>query len=232
MSLRGEAQRAAIRAVLDTFGEDAGPFVFIGGCTLGLFARTAGAPLRVTNDVDCISTLSPWVLQAKKLADMCSCGVLVPDGDLQCRYRMKASGIDVDVLSPEGFSVGGVNPWFARAAKRAHPYDTGGGRMVMAVTPPYFLATKLAAFEDRGPDAQSSKDVEDIVTLAVEVESLVVQVDAEGLRAEVAEVCARALKKHGVAVSDVPDLVDWHLDRREAANRDRVIDALTSLVQG
>jgi hypothetical protein len=57
MSLRGEAQRAAIRSVLDTFGEDAQWFVFIGGCTLGLYARATGAPLRITNDVDCISTL-------------------------------------------------------------------------------------------------------------------------------------------------------------------------------
>ena len=161
MALRGEAHRAAIRAVLDAFGADARHFVFIGGCTLGLYARPDGAPLRATKDVDCISTLVPWVLQEKILGDMCSRGVLSPDADLQCRYRIRGTELDVDVLSPAGFNVGGVNPWFERAAQRARAYDVGEGRLVMALTPPYFLTTKLVAFADRGPDAQSSKDLED-----------------------------------------------------------------------
>ena len=46
--MRGEAHRAAIRAVLDAFGDDARHFVFVGGCVLGLYARAEGAPLRAT----------------------------------------------------------------------------------------------------------------------------------------------------------------------------------------
>jgi hypothetical protein len=151
--------------------------------------------------VDCISTLSPWVLQEKRLTEMCSGGVLVPGADLQSRYRIRASEVVVDILSPEGFNAGGgENLWFARAAGHARPYDAGGGFSVMAVTPPYFLATKLAAFAERGPDAQSSKDAEDIVTLAVEVDSLVAQVDAEAMRAEVAGLWVRALEKYDLDV--------------------------------
>ena len=45
----------------------------------------------------------------------------------------------MDVLSPEGFNVGGVNPWFDRAAQRARAYDLGEGRSAMALTPPYSL---------------------------------------------------------------------------------------------
>jgi hypothetical protein len=232
VSLRGEAHRAAIRSVLDAFGPDSSPFVFIGGCALGLYARPMGAPLRATKDVDCISTLTPWVLQEKKLADMCSRGVLNPDPEVQCRYRIRGTDVDVDVLSPDGFNVGGVNPWFARAAAAARPIDAGAGRTVMAVTPSYFLATKLVAFEDRGPDAQSSKDVEDIVALVVEVDTLVAQVDAEGLRADVAKLWMRALRKYALAERDLPDLVDWHLDGRDAEHRGRVFNALTALVRG
>jgi len=232
VSLRGEAQRAAIRSVLDAFGPDSSPFVFVGGCILGLYARPMGAPLRATKDVDCISTLTPWVLQEKKLADMCGRGVLNPDPEVQCRYRIRGTEVDVDVLSPEGFNVGGVNPWFGRAAKAARPFDAGAGRTVMAVTPPYFLATKVVAFADRGPDPQSSKDVEDIVALTVEVDTLVAQVDAEGMRSDIAELWTGALKKYGLANDDVPDLVDWHLDRREAEHRVRAIDALVALVRG
>jgi hypothetical protein len=68
--MRGDAQRASIRVVVDTFGDDARHLVLVGGCVLGLYAREQGAPLRVTTDVDCISTRSPWVLQEKLLADL------------------------------------------------------------------------------------------------------------------------------------------------------------------
>jgi hypothetical protein len=125
--VRGDEQRAAIRAVLDAFGHDSRHFVFVGGCVLGLYARPGGAPLRATNDVDCISTLSPWVLQEKLLGDLCTRGALCPDPGVQCRYRTRGTQVDVDVLSPEGFNVGGVNPWFERAARHARQYDSGEG---------------------------------------------------------------------------------------------------------
>lgn len=232
MSLRGEAHRAAVRAVLDAFGDDARALVVVGGCALGLYARATGAPLRTTKDVDCISTVTPWVIQERKLADMCSRGLLTPDPELQCRYRIRGTDVDVDVLSPDGLNVGGVNPWLVRAVRRAQPYEVGGNRTVMAMTPPYFLATKLVAFESRGPDAQSSKDAEDIVGLMVEVDDLVARVDAEQMRADVADLWARAMRKYGLADVDLPDLVDWHLEPREAEHRDRVVEALITLVRG
>jgi predicted nucleotidyltransferase len=218
-----------MRAVIDAFGEEARHFVFVGGCVLGLYARLEGAPLRATADVDCISTRSPWVLQEKLLAELCMRGVLRPDPEVQCRYRITGTEIDVDVLSPQGFNVGGVNPWFERASINAKLYDGGEGRTVLAVTPPYFLATKLVAFADRGPDAPSSKDAEDIVALAVEVADLVAQVDAAGLRGDIAGLWGHVLEKYVLTADDLPDLVDWHLDRREREHRARVIATLRAL---
>jgi predicted nucleotidyltransferase len=229
MSVRGAEHVRAIRAVLAAFGEHADQLVFVGGCVLGLYARAEGPPLRMTEDVDCISSLSPWSRQAKILADLCYAGVIVPDEALMCRYRIAGAGVVVDVLSPDGFNVGGVNPWFARAAQRAGRYPIGEGGAVRAVTPPYFLATKLVAFEGRGPDAQSSKDAEDVVALAVEVPSLVDEVEAEGLREDVAGLWRRVLDKYRLARSDLPDLVAWHLDRRDAAHAARVVRALDHL---
>jgi hypothetical protein len=46
VSLRGEEQRTAIRAVLDAFAEDAEAFVFIGGCTRSLSGRHEVTPGR------------------------------------------------------------------------------------------------------------------------------------------------------------------------------------------
>lgn len=163
------------------------------------------------------------------LSDLCQSGVLVPDETLQCRYRITASAVVVDVLSPQGFNVGGVNSWFERAATRAGRYAIGKGRTARAVTPPYFLATKLVAFEDRGPDAQSSKDAEDIVALAVEVPSLMDEVEAEGMLDDVARLWERVFRKHGLSMTDVPELVSWHLDRRDRVHEDRVIRVLRLL---
>ena len=230
--LRGEEHRAAIAAVLDAFGLDSRHFVFVGGCVLGLYAQRTGAPLRATKDVDCISMMSPWVLQEKALADLCTRGVLCPDAAVQCRYRIRATGIDVDVMSPEGFNVGGVNPWFERAARHAGAYELSQGRTAMAVTPPYFLATKLVALEDRGPDPQSSKDAEDIVALAIEVPDLVEQVEAAQIRIEIAELWSRALVKYSLTLADLPDLIDCHLDRRDAEQRERIVASLSTLAGG
>lgn len=232
MSLRGEAHRRAIRTVLTVFGEDAAHLVFVGGCVIGLYARPTGPALRVTKDVDCISLLSPWVRQESVLAEMCSRGVLSPDTELACRYHLVGTDVTVDVLSPEGFNVGGVNPWFARAATRAGRYDAGEGRAVKAVTPPYFLATKLVAFADRADDAQSSTDAEDIVSLAVEVPDLVTQVEAESLVGDVATLWRRALTRFRLTTRDLRDLTAWHLAPGDAEHEERVAAALEKLAGG
>jgi predicted nucleotidyltransferase len=227
--VRNEAHVEAIRAVLAAFGEHAQHLVFVGGCALGLYARRDGAPLRMTEDVDCLSSLSPWGRQAKILGDLCQAGVLVPDEALACRYRIAETGQVVDVLSPDGFNVGGVNPWFTRAIERAARYPIGAGEMVRAVTPPYFLVTKLVAFADRGPDAQSSKDAEDIVALAIEVPSLLEQVEAERMREDVALLWQRVFARYRLTRLDLPDLVAWHLDRRDEAHAPRAAEALIRL---
>jgi hypothetical protein len=218
--------------VVQAFGDDAKHFVFLGGCALALYARKEGSPLRVTKDVDCISQLTPWVLQQKILADLSSRRVIQPDPNLQCRYRICGTDVDVDVLSPDGLNVGGPNPWLGKAAVQARPYDVGHGQSVRAVTPSYFLVTKLVAFEDRGEDPQSSKDAEDIVTLAVEVDDLVAQLRTAKLRHEVAALWTKALGKHGMTTDDLEDLVDWHLHRDDRTHRERTVATIVSLALG
>jgi predicted nucleotidyltransferase len=232
MPLRGQTLRDAIRAVVDTFGADADAFVFVGACVLGLYARSNGPPLRATKDVDCISTVMPWVIQEKRLADLCTRGILVPDREVQCRYRISGTDLDVDVLSPDGLNVGAVNPWFRRAAARARLYDLGDGRTVKSISPPYFLATKLVALADRGEDALSSKDAEDIVAALVEVPDLLADLESEGIAAEVQELLQRAFAKHGVDAADVTDFVDAHLAREDREHAAEVVTFLVHLLAG
>lgn len=222
MSVRGQALRDAIRTVVDVFGTDSDAFVFVGACVLGLYARPHGPALRATKDVDCVSTIKPWVLQEKRLADLCSRGILAPDRGVQCRYRIVGMDLDVDVLSPEGMNVGGVNPWFRRAVERASSYELDDGRTVKAISPPYFLATKLVAFANRGEDALSSKDAEDIIAAIVEVSELMGDLEAEGVRIEIGGLLDRAFTKHGVGMGDMGDFVDAHLDREDRVDEQRV----------
>lgn len=111
-------------------------------------------------------------------------------------------------------------------------YDLGNSVRVKAVSPPYFLATKLVAFESRGPDAQSSVDCEDIVVLAVEVAELVSLVEAEGMRADVSALWKRVFDKYGFGNDDLGDVVDGHLDRRDGEHRARIVEALDALARG
>ena len=174
----------------------------------------------------------PGRYKRRRLAILCSRHVLRPDKDVQCRYRICGTEIDVDVISPDGLNVGAASPWLRRAAEHADSYDVGEDQQVKAVTPAYFLATKLVAFADRGEDIQSSKDAEDIVALAVEVPTLIAQVVAAGLKTEVAELWRRVSEKFQFDAEDIPDFVDCHLHREDEKHRQRVIDTIVALWKG
>lgn len=228
--MRGIEGRRAIGVILDVFGENANHFVFIGGSIVCLYARPTGSPIRLSDDVDCLSTKQPWVLQERMLAAMCQDGTLNPDREVQCRYHLSGKGVALDVLSPDGHNVPS-NEWLKRAASNAAPYDLGDGRTVLAITPPYFLATKLVAFEDRGPSPIESRDAEDIVALAIEIPALHDLVRAAGISQEITDLWQAVFKKYRASVADMADIVDAHLHRDDTNERDRAVATLISLAQ-
>ncbi len=230
MLVRGDEFRRSIRVVLDAFGGAAGDFVIVGSCVLGLYARTSGSPLRATKDVDCISRRVPWSAQLAALAEMVTRGVLAPDPKLACRYAIRGTDVVVDVMSKDGANVP-TTAWFEAAAKNAREYDAGDGRKVAAVAPAYFLALKLEALHDRAVDL-FDKDAEDMVTLAVEVPTLVREVRAAGIASGVAALWARAFTKLRFSTRDLEDVVDAHLHRDDVAHRQRVVEALVALAVG
>ncbi len=228
--MRGAAQIGAIRSAAQVLGDVRAQLVFLGGCVLGLYARPRGTGLRTTDDVDCMSTVVPWVRQERLLADLCSRRILVPDMERQYRYSVAETGLVIDVLSPDGMNIGGGDAWLRAAADHAAEFDVGGGETIRAVTPPYFLALKLSAFIDRGADVLSSKDMEDIVFLAVEVDGLVAQVESAGIGDDVRRLWHKALAKHQLDERDLPDLVDAHLGAEDRICRDEVVEVLRILV--
>lgn len=220
-----------MRETLETLDEVRNELVFLGGNVLALYAGASGSPLRVTEDVDCFSILQPWILQAKMLARLCSEGTLEPDQQQPQRYRVRRSGLVIDVISPDGMNVPG-DKWLRRAADNCRGYDLGDGTMVKAVTPAHFMVLKLAAFLDRASDPVSSKDMEDIVFVAAEVPRLVDEIEASGLTADVAELWRRVFAKHNLSAADLADVVDAHLGAQERARRDAVVGVMKQIALG
>jgi hypothetical protein len=228
--VRGEAQLEAIKTVLEVFAENRDELVIIGGCALPVFARPQGGPLRTTDDVDCLSTVLPWTRQQQVLARLCTEGRLVPDLQRQFRYGVAGTNLLVDILSPEGLNIGGGNKWLREAAANARVHTIGETRF-RCVTPPYFLLLKLEAVIDRGPDLLSSKDLEDVVYVAVEVDDLVAQVEAAGLAVPVAETWGRVFSKHQISAESLPEIVAAHIHRDDGGREDAALRTLVDLAR-
>lgn len=111
--------------------------------------------------------------------------------------------IDPTVL---GFS----NPWYMHAMKTAQSFALSAECEIKLISAPAFIATKLAAFQDRGrSDWMISHDLEDILVVVDGRESLVSELhDAdEDLRNWVAQQLGILLNQPSF-VDALPGLID------------------------
>jgi predicted nucleotidyltransferase len=148
-------------------GAMAEKMVFLGGCATGLLITDAVAPpIRVTKDVDVIAEVASLIEYhrlAKQLRGLGFSEDQSPDAPI-CRWQVGGILLDVMPTHPEilGFGNEWYQPAFDSAVWRALP----SGKKIRMVSAPYFLATKLAAFEGRGRgDYMMSHDMEDIVAV-------------------------------------------------------------------
>lgn len=148
-------------------GALADEMVFLGGCATGLLITDPLAPpIRATNDVDVICEVVS-LLDYQRLSKRLRAQGLREDQSPEapvCRWHAQGMKLDVMPTNPEilGFGNYWYRPAFATATQVALP----SGRMIRMVSAPYFLATKLAAFDGRGQgDYVASHDLEDIVAV-------------------------------------------------------------------
>ncbi len=81
-----------------------------------------------------------------------------------CRWL--GHGVILDVMPTEEKVLGFGNQWYQPALENAVRVDLPSGASIRLVTAPYFLMTKLSAFEGRGNgDYLMSHDIEDIIAL-------------------------------------------------------------------
>lgn len=140
---------------------------FVGGCITGLLITDKAAPdVRFTVDVDCIInviTRSGYYAISEKLRQKGFKEIIFGDHPI-CRWD--CDGILIDVMPIDKSVLGFSNRWYKDAQANAIDQKITDTICVKIISAPYFLATKLEAFKDRGKqDFLSSHDLEDIISL-------------------------------------------------------------------
>ncbi len=161
-----EHNLAMIRQVAVRLGDLLDRVVFLGGATTTLLITDAAASdVRPTKDVDVIvkiTTTAGYYQLAERLRKL-GFSEDTNEGAPLCRWLV--DGIIVDVMPTDEATLGFSNRWYQEAFEHAERMEVGGVS-IRVVTAPFFLATKLEAFNARGrEDFMASHDLEDILAL-------------------------------------------------------------------
>jgi predicted nucleotidyltransferase len=159
---------AMLMRVVDRLAPLLDRFVFLGGVVTELLitSAAAGSP-RQTKDVDVVVNALNLGEYSETLRErFLACG-LVEDtspGAPVCRWCL--DDLIVDIMPTRGEILDFSCEWYQVAFDTAQPTMLPNGSMIRLVTPACFLATKLAAFGDRGRrDPMASHDLEDLVSV-------------------------------------------------------------------
>ncbi|WP_242206464.1 nucleotidyl transferase AbiEii/AbiGii toxin family protein [Aestuariivivens insulae] len=140
--------------------------VFIGGAVISLYTDDPAAEeIRPTTDIDMtinLANYSEWAQMQERLAEL---GFSPdPQGQSICSYKFQ--GIAIDIMPAEDSSIGVSNAWYKPGFQFIQQIELPEGISINLLPSPYFLATKLEAFKDRGKnDFYGSHDFEDIIYL-------------------------------------------------------------------
>ncbi len=141
--------------------------VFIGGCATGLLITdTAAPPIRITKDVDAIVQVATKADYYKLSVRLRKQGFVedTSEGAPLCRWVTK--NVTLDVMPTEAEILGFGNQWYAAAMDNSEMISLIENVDIQMVSAPYFLITKLEAFDGRGNgDYRLSHDVEDMIAV-------------------------------------------------------------------
>jgi len=148
-------------------GKLADEMVFLGGCATGLLITDPAAPtIRVTKDVDAIVQVVSKADYYKLSDKLRAKGFSEDTSDDAPICRWVAENVVLDVMPTEPKILGFGNEWYKEAALKAEDIKLPSGNNIQMVSAPYFLITKLEAFNGRGKDDYlMSHDIEDIVAV-------------------------------------------------------------------
>jgi predicted nucleotidyltransferase len=161
-----------ILVVARRFGPLGEQVVFVGGMIRGLLVTDpAAGPARPTLDVDCIVNVASYARYADLAEQLRALGFqedTTEDAPI-CRWRIE--GVPVDIMPIKDDVFGFSNAWYASGFEHAWRLEIpGGGIRVMDAV--HFCATKIEAFLGRGKGDFYHHDIEDLVAVVGERETL------------------------------------------------------------
>jgi len=156
-----------LELAVDQLSELTDEMVFLGGCATGLLITDAAAPpIRATKDVDAIvhvASRAEYYRLSEKLREKGFREDMSKDAPI-CRWV--GNNVLLDVMPTDAEILGFGNAWYVSAIENAEGVELPSGKPIQMVSAPYFLITKLEAFEGRGNgDYLLSHDIEDIVAV-------------------------------------------------------------------
>ena len=140
--------------------------VFIGGAVISLYTDDPAAEeIRPTSDIDMTINLANYIGWAQMQERLAELGFYPdPQGQSICSYKYQ--DIAIDIMPADDSSIGVSNIWYKPGFKYLKQITLEDGTTINILPTPYFLATKLEAFKDRGKnDFYGSHDFEDIIYL-------------------------------------------------------------------
>jgi len=140
--------------------------VFVGGSVISLYTDDPAADeIRPTSDIDMtinIANYAEWAQMQERLSEL----EFYPDPQGQSICSYKFQNIAIDIMPADDSSIGVSNIWYKPGFKYLQQIELPDGTSINILPSPYFLATKLEAFKDRGQnDFYGSHDFEDIIYL-------------------------------------------------------------------
>ncbi|MCF8463193.1 MAG: hypothetical protein K9G41_00010 [Flavobacteriales bacterium] len=154
-----------VKRVASALGELNEQAVYVGGAVVSLYADDPAADdVRPTKDVDISLEIASFTeLEELRLKLVDKGFSQRAETTVNCRFWL--GDIMVDVMSTTAVGWAPANEWFKSGFQHIELQNVNG-MPIRLLSFPYFFASKLAAFNDRGGlDPRASKDFEDIVYL-------------------------------------------------------------------
>ncbi len=141
--------RAATKKVAKALGDLNDKVVYVGGAMVSLYIDdTAAEDIRPTKDLDLTFQLASFAELEELREQLIEKGFTQSAEDhVNCRFRYE--DLKIDMMSTQSVGWAPSNPWFAKGFEKAITKTLD--RITIKVLPlPYFLATKMEAFFNRG----------------------------------------------------------------------------------
>lgn len=218
-----------IKGVYHALGELGKQVVFVGGATVSLYAdKPEQADVRPTNDVDVLVEIATYGEFTKVQEKLNELGFEVDaESNVICRY--KHQGLIVDVMPTEEDVLGFKNKWYPEGFANKEIIALDEHVSVNIFTAPYFIASKLDAFGDRGGnDGRTSSDFEDIIFVLDNRDRIWEEIERSN--DQVKEYLKDEFRKL-IENQYAEEWISAHLEYQTAAARaKRILDAMARLI--